>query len=386
MQKEIFVYALCGDDIHIETLNLSLKYLKRFTDNEIIVVSDLSRNKINIEHHKILNVTCPKELNNHQASIFLKTSLHKVLPKGNLYCYIDTDVLALNKDCSFVFKEYKKPITFAQDHQSLKKFSPFAVNCSCSRKVNQRKLLLSTIKKYGINKSETIAKKNKLEMILQRNKSSFFKTILTNIKFNISKNIYSLNDEFFFNKKEKIWRDDANNIIMFDYDINQVIEKETGLTYDKENKIWLNNKNENILIDSCRHLTSEIDKKFAIKDINSNWQHWNGGVFLFDDSSHSFLDSWHNKTLIIFKDEYWKTRDQGTLIATTWEYKLENHKTLSKKWNFIADFNNSGLVLKENLTITDDFWITEYKPSFIHIYNHWNDTSWNVWHIINKIL
>jgi hypothetical protein len=48
-----------------------------------------------------------------------------------------------------------------------------------------------------------------------------------------------------------------------------------------------------------------------------DWQHWNGGVFLFDDSSVEFLSSWHEKTVMrIFDLPNWKTRDQGTLIAT----------------------------------------------------------------------
>lgn len=384
--QEIFVYALCGDNIHIETLNLSLKYLKKFTNNKIFIVSDLRRNKIKINHTEVLDVETPKELNNHQASIFLKTSLHKLLPKGNLYCYIDTDVLSIHKDSSNVFREYKKPITFAQDHQSLKKFSPFAINCSCSKKVKQRKVLLDTQKKYGINEKEILIKKNKLELLLQKNKTSFFKNISTNLKFNLSKNIFELNNEFSFHKKEKVWKDKIGNVVMYDYDINKIIENETGLFYNSEKKIWINNENENILLDSCTHLISEIDKKFAIININENWQHWNGGVFLFDDDSHSFLDSWHNKTMQIFKDNNWKTRDQGTLIATTWEYKLQKHQTLSKKWNFIINYNNKGIELKENLTITDDFWKTQHKPSFIHIYNHWNDKSWNVWRVINKIL
>jgi len=88
----------------------------------------------------------------------------------------------------------------------------------------------------------------------------------------------------------------------------------------------------------------------------------------------------------IFKLRNWKTRDQGTLIATAWQFGLKNHKTLSKKWNFIADYNKQGLELKNDGTITDDFWKTSYKPSFIHIYHHWQDTNWYIWNWVDSLL
>ena len=55
-KKNIFIYAVCGDSIHIETLNISLKYLIRFSKNEILVITDTSRNKAEIIHDNIVEI------------------------------------------------------------------------------------------------------------------------------------------------------------------------------------------------------------------------------------------------------------------------------------------------------------------------------------------
>ena len=82
----------------------------------------------------------------------------------------------------------------------------------------------------------------------------------------------------------------------------------------------------------------------------------------------------------VFKDSNWKTRDQGTLIATAWEFGLQNQKTLSKKWNFIADYYNPQLKLNNDKTvISDDSFRTSYKPAFIHIYHNFGLTGWAIW-------
>jgi hypothetical protein len=70
-------------------------------------------------------------MNDHQASIYLKTSLHRQLPAGNCYCYLDSDVIALNSEVDNVFKQKKGLIAFAPDHSRMSKFSPYAVKCGC---------------------------------------------------------------------------------------------------------------------------------------------------------------------------------------------------------------------------------------------------------------
>src|SRR5690554_2272480 len=106
-----FIFVVCGAREHIESLNFSLQALKKQTDNEIIVLTDSKRNSLKIAHSNIIDIATPTHLNHHQASIFLKTSIHKYLPKGNSYCYLDTDVVALDKSVDAIFEQYQAPIT-----------------------------------------------------------------------------------------------------------------------------------------------------------------------------------------------------------------------------------------------------------------------------------
>ena len=137
MRKNIFVFVACGDDVHIKTLNYSLAHLKHFSNYEIIVISDFSRNTLRINHDNVLDVETPKKFNNHQASIYLKVGLHKFLDLNNNYCYLDSDVVAVSSKVNEVFKHFKAPIVFASDHCSIAQFSPNAINCNCLEKRNQ---------------------------------------------------------------------------------------------------------------------------------------------------------------------------------------------------------------------------------------------------------
>ena len=87
----------------------------------------------------------------------------------------------------------------------------------------------------------------------------------------------------------------------------------------------------------CDHLQEAIFRQFKVNITNKTWQHYNGGVFVFDRHSIKFMDLWHKNTLSIFKNPYWRTRDQGTLVATVWQLKLQNHLVLPHEFNFIVD-------------------------------------------------
>ena len=126
-----FVFAVCGAENYISQLAFSIERLKRFTHNEIIVVTDSCRNEIPISHENIIDIKTPTEYDNHQASIYLKTLLHKILPKGYTYCYLDSDVVCQSKKVDEIFSRYSSPITFANDNMPLEYFSPHAMNCFC---------------------------------------------------------------------------------------------------------------------------------------------------------------------------------------------------------------------------------------------------------------
>lgn len=136
MTNNLFVFVVCGSKEHIDTLHFSLEYLKKYSQNTILVLTYSTRNEIPISHEHVIDVQAPTEFNHHQASIYLKTGIHKFVPKGHNYCYIDSDVIAFSPEVDAIFDEFIEPIRFAPDHCRLNYFSPYAVNCNCQQLFN----------------------------------------------------------------------------------------------------------------------------------------------------------------------------------------------------------------------------------------------------------
>ncbi|MBI4645034.1 MAG: hypothetical protein HY738_00175, partial [Bacteroidia bacterium] len=167
-KKNVFVFVVCGKDIHINTLNFSINYLRHFTANEIIVVTDIHRNAISIEHPNILNIQTPKEFDNHQASIFLKTRLHEILPQGNNYCYLDSDVIAISHKVDEIFEYLPEPVIFASDHCRLNHFSPYAINCNCyNEQIEKQNLFKHYFEKYNSDYSNLYQKPATRELLAE---------------------------------------------------------------------------------------------------------------------------------------------------------------------------------------------------------------------------
>lgn len=383
MSKEVFVFVVCGTKEHTDTLHLSLKYLKKYSSKEIWVVTDSSRNEDRINHSTVIDIKTPEHLTHHQASIYLKTGIHKFIPNGNRYCYLDTDVLAVSSTCDSIFDEFIPPIRFAADHCKVRKFSSYAVNCGCltSRQHDRKKFndFVHAVQSNTIIDERLKVKGKLLQHEFDLLKKSSVKKVLTALRYFSSYPVFKFNKDFYFNKKTRTWHDSNGDVVMYEMDIARM-QKETGLTYNKWTQRWLNKQGEDIWFDECNHLIDYIAEDFGIDVKNKNWQHWNGGVFLFNDSSHHFLQAWHDKTMNIFTMPRWKTRDQGTLIATTWEFGLSEHPTLPKEFNFIADYNNNGVqVDKTTDQLTDDGFSTSHQACFVHVYHHWMDKSWPIW-------
>jgi hypothetical protein len=379
--KNIFIFVVCGAREHIETLHFSLPYLRKFSKNEIWVLTDSSRNEVPVEHEHIIDISTPEHFDNHQASIYLKTGIYQFVPKGNKYCYLDTDIIAFSEDVDLIFNEYVAPITFAPDHCVLNKFSAYAVNCGCQDKwkIDRDKFERASLKfdrNRKIKDKRILASTQKLKGYFDSINKSPWLRLKVAFRYFTSYPIFNLSEEFSYDKKGKYWKNAQEEIIL--YDINpKKIEKETGFKYHKFTHRWLNNEKENIWADSCHHLKHYIETKFHIKIKDKYFQHWNGGVFLFDDTSHDFLEKWFTKTMEIFKDPQWKTRDQGTLIATVWECGLENHPILNKRWNLIADYNKLIMEWQDDEVRID---VNEkYKPVLIHVYHHFGDNQWGFW-------
>lgn len=384
-----FVYVVCGSREHIDTLNVSLKSFRNHSVSKTIVVTDSKRNEIPVIHDDIFDVDTPSQMDHHQASIYLKTSLHRILPKGVRYCYLDSDILALSNRVDDVFEEYISPIRFAPDHCNLPLFSPSALHCGCKEKYDQ---LISSINQYldqidplrtstdpQVNeKRETL----KREMVMMfRNKP---KLIWNGIRYLFSWPNFRFSPDFYLNKKKRIWYDSRDVPVMSFLQWPKIARK-FGLRY---NYLTLDIKfpdGGSIWVNQCNHLAQEIEKKFGVIVKNKEWQHWNGGVFLWDDSSHDFLDTWHQYTLQIFEDPAWKTRDQGTLIAAVWKWGLQNHPTLDKRWNYICDYNNPFLQFRPEGKMVSDDGRNFVEARLVHVYHHFGDQSWPFWRWVEQV-
>ena len=389
-RKNVFVFVVCGSAEHTDALQYSLQALKKFSKAEVVVLTDTSRNEEKINHSSVIDVKTPAHLNHHQASIYLKTGIHKFLPAGNNYCYLDTDVVAVDEKVDSIFEQFVAPITFAPDHCVTDQFSSSAVTCNCAKDYNEweKELKLLFIKHKDLTREpENEEKKKRLEKKLEEIKKSKWAYRWLSFLFNLSRKIFKLDDDTFLNKKEFYWHDKEGAPILYEKGVQssvEIIESTTDYRYDKNNnEIWTIH-GKNVFDCRCNHLKEAIKETFRTEIKNEQWQHWNGGVFLFNDSSHNFLNAWHDKTMKIFTLPNWKTRDQGTLIATAWEFGLQNHPTLSRKYNLIADYLHRNIEHKGNLLFTFKKESEEVRPYFLHAYHHWADKRWDVWQALER--
>jgi hypothetical protein len=385
-----FVFVVCGAREHIDTLHYALEALRKVTDSRIIVVTDRSRNELAIAHDDVVNVQVPAQFDHHQASIFLKTGLHRILPAGPLYCYLDTDVVALDTEVNDIFGHYAAPITFGADHCRADQFSPAALRCGCDSMFQawETELKGLFLKYKDLSRPpENEEKKRILEQKLEDIKKDRLRYKLISWRFNLSKRFFHLDEDSILDKRNQVWVDRHGNPILYENTVESavdIIERETPYRLDRGDGItWLRD-GKNVFDCRCGHLNEAISETFGIEVKQPDWQHWNGGVFLFDERSHSFLDDWHRMTLEAFALPYWKTRDQGTLIATVWKHGLQDHPVLDPKFNFIADHGHRERKHLGNLEFEVAGVDGKVRPAFIHVYHHWADPLWDVWQEVEK--
>lgn len=387
--ERAFVFVACGALEHVNTLLLSYQVLFKKTNHKIYVVTDNSRNEKKIDLENLIDVKTPEKFDNHQASIWLKTSLNKFLPSNCLYAYLDTDILAYGKQPDGIFENYRSPITFAPDHCKMDQFSPYAGNCGCMEMFEKKRI---EVKEF-ISQSDPLS--NSTDPEVNKKRALLFETFSKSkrngrlhvnfyLKYFFSWPYFRISDEFRYDKRKRLWTDNMENPLMYKVNMKRVAAK-AGLKWNYLRNEMTLPDGRNLWSNYCSHLHQNIKNKFGIDVKQINWQHWNGGVFLFSDESNEFMNTWHDLTMEIFKDPQWKTRDQGTLIATVWKLGLQDHPTLDKKWNLIMDYYNHQLDVLDDGSVTID-GRTKIFPELVHIYHHWEDTSWGVWNqVMDKI-
>ena len=279
-RKNTFVYAVCGDR-HVQTVNQTIGALKRFSRSEVVVVR--SRSDAEVAHDQVVDAAVPNGLDDHQASIFVKTSLPMLVGgPDRLCCYIDSDVVAVSDAADDVFRHRRGPVTFASDHIPIDLFSRHAVHCGC-----------------------------------------------------------------------------------------------TG--------------------GRCAHLRQALHSTLDVRVDDPEWRHWNGGVFLYDSDSVPFMRLWHDMTTLIFEDPYWRTRDQGTLIAAVWKMGLQGQTPLPKVFNFVVDpywgipSARRPLLAPQEYAVNDEYSLQEGgpkpRPALLHLINGGvGKTGWKNWDDLARVM
>ena len=347
-----FVFAVCGSAQHIARFQQAASVLASRTKFPIWVITDTQRNELELQHDRILDVRVPARLDNRQASIYLKTSLYRHLTQGTMYCYLDTDVIALSAECDRIFEEFQAPVTFAPDFVRMDNFSRFTVKCGCETQLKKafESLNLAT-ERYATLAKEYNAACEEIDILTEKNKRTMFQRIIAWAKYHLSSSpYYVLNESYKQEKSSGRWTGSDGVPLEGKYDRIKFLEREMGLPWDDAHQDFMLN-DAPLGNYTCQHLHYALSKKFGIDSIPNNWQHWNGGVFLFDESAYSFMEFWHNASLAIMEDDAWKVRDQGTLAATAWHFGLQQHAMLDIKFNRIIDLAAQHTVVMEDGTL-----------------------------------
>eukprot|EP01041_Mallomonas_annulata_P024751 gene24751-45614_t len=232
-----YVFVCCGAAEHTYTLHIALDALRSRTKLPIQVVTDSTRNEVPIRHTHVVDVRTPEQLNHHQASIWLKTSLHRLLPKGNRYVYLDTDILAIGENPDGVFNEYIPPIRFAADHCRLMQFSPYAVNCSClkeNEEIRKRvQRLVEAADPYFHSQDEAVQNDRKhLQRLFNTINTNRWVKLKTAVGFVLARGKFELGEGFYFDKRKKAWFNAAGVPIMHRVDMKAIARQE-GLHWNR---------------------------------------------------------------------------------------------------------------------------------------------------------
>jgi hypothetical protein len=123
------VFAVAGER-HVAAVDVALGFLKRVTRHDIIVVQTRSQRRA--AHDQVVSVDAPAAMSDHEASIQLKTDLlEHVRGLADRFCYLDSDVIALDEHVDRIFDHRSGSVAFASDHADIDAFSGWAVHCVC---------------------------------------------------------------------------------------------------------------------------------------------------------------------------------------------------------------------------------------------------------------
>lgn len=381
--RPCFAFVVCGRAEYLRELHLALAALRRHSRADVVVVTDRRRNEIPIEWPDVVDVATPAEFSHHQASVHLKTSLHRLLPTGRRYCYLDSDVFAIAPDVDGIFGCARTPVAFAADHCRVHEFSPHAVRCGCLETNAAERAELEAVLAAAYRDPEVA-----LETPAPGWSPADYERNAARPLVRLSAALDCLRLPRSRSQRGDPWREvwrsfwferhadplrHAERAIRF-------VERSTAWRHDRRRRSWISPAGNDVYHAHCGHLVEAIRATFGVEVAHPRWQQWNGGVFLFDERGHAFLDAWHEKTMRIFGLPGWRTRDQGTLVATAWEFGLEDQPLVPARFNCILDANKADtMVSPSGDAVTTDAFLTRVRPSFAHVMYRTCDPTWDVW-------
>jgi hypothetical protein len=425
-QPPTFVFAVCGAAVEIQTLNVALRYLRRFSTSRIRVVTDLARNEASIAHDDLVDHRTPATLSHRQAAMFLKTGLHRILPMPGPYCYLDGDVIAVRPGVDEVFAHKQASITFATDQCRLPEFSGYAVRCRC---LAQREAEIARLWGERVRVIARIARKwDSLQQVIARFEVCPAELAADRARLRDGVRAYWRGWEkarrwgcswrryvrrrgtlpemvaslgYTWNETEHAGYDAQGRLVWAENTVASV-ERLTGCRHDPTTGRWVDPEGDVLdtaLVDvsaidaeierlrrkGCDHLRQAIRARFGVDVTDPSWRHWNSGVFVFDEGDAELFELWHQWSMALIGDPYWETRDQGALVAAVWKLGLERQRNLPIQFNFIADYYQSALRFDERRGFSFEGREEFIQPFLVHIFHHFGDRSWPVWQWIEAI-
>ncbi|MBW1987966.1 MAG: hypothetical protein JRI97_00325 [Deltaproteobacteria bacterium] len=397
--EKAYVFAVCGPREHVETLAVAIRHLRAFSRLPVLVVTDPGRNEIPIRHDAVIPVAPPERLSHAQAAIWLKTSLHRILPKGPRYCYLDADVLAVRKGVDKVFSAAAEPVAFAPDHCPIEEFGPYAFDCGCLAAMRERtrpllNMLQELDRSLGVVTPELVEKKRELDRLV-----AWYMTVagrlalLPGIFGELARAAWwrwflrlYVKGEFVRDHDRRTWSD-ASGRLLSDENLHLALAREVkeklGFWFDQDTGAWRDSTGQNIFQCRCGHFMEAAQKTFGVTITDPKWVQENGGVFVFDQRGARFLETWHRHTMQAFDEPGWTVRDQGTLAVTTWDFHREHAPRLPVEFNFIADYHKNELRYRGGL-VFDLPGRKRIRPRFIHVYHEFGRKEWKVWQDIEQ--
>lgn len=388
-----FVYVVCGEKAYTEQLNFSLKYLRYHSRYPILLLTDSSRNQGPVHHPQeyIIDIKTPENLSNNQASIFLETSLPRYLPdtESAVYCYLDSDVIAISDAINNVFEELKSWPLFADDHCSIDYHSPYALHCGCKQAFDYRKNAWQFIRNtIPEPENQTEKQRTALQQIFHAYKKQPHRhaTDILQYLYNrylSAKSSFTFEKRYHFDKITRTWHQDG---YLIDYDRKHYLRKmRQQYGFMPASAHWQDKTGTKLIPETphCSHLR-EFLKNDSGLSLPADFRHWNGGVFLFDNQSFPAFETWHYHSSRLMKNPLLANKyiDQLSLIITASEHDFQHKSRLPVKYNFITDSGNKEVAYHPDKGYTYNAFQTTFALAFLHVYHHWGQKKWSIWQAV----